>query len=152
MRRFRFRLDPVLRLRAHRLERRRLELASAQEELTAVEREVDAIGSALRAAFGAVDGRLQEGVDAGALSSALRSTDLLRARLADCERRRSEAEARVREARERAAGAHAALRALERLRERRLVEHRKAAARGEQRELEEAARLCDGSRRSEGRP
>lgn len=149
MKRFQFRLDPVLRVRRHRLDRQRVELASALAQLVRSEREEGALGRELREAEAALRTRLEGGVDGASLALALDASGRLRFRHRVCENARERAETDVAEARRRVAEAHRGVRALERLRERRRDEHQREAARREQHELEEAAQLAAGGAQPE---
>ncbi len=139
---FRFRLEPVLRLREHRLDRCRHDLAAAVERLAEVEREERAIAAALQAAQDALGRRIQAGVDGGSLAASLDAVDGLRGRYRACARARIDAEHGIGEARSRVAEGHRDVRVLEKLREREREAFRREADRVAQQRLEEAARLA----------
>ena len=149
MKSFEFRLDPVIRLRAHGLDRCRLELAAALGRREDALREVSALEQELRVSNGALEERLGAGIEGGTLSVALRAADQLRTRLERCERARHRSVVDVERARRRVAEAHAGLRALEHLREKRLHEYQRELSRRESREMDEVAQLV-AARRGEG--
>ncbi len=141
MRGFRFRLETVLRVRRHVLERARVDAAQARIRAdaaarTARERADDARRDAER-----LRDLLVEGIATPWLpvlqADALRAVRSAR----NAEQVHAGAEQSVTACGQRAIEAHARVRALERLRERALAAHRLDVGRREQRELEELARL-----------
>ncbi len=148
MRRFTFRLDPVIRVRSHELEGARRELAKGLAVLQAHERAlVSAKSQVARAGARLVD-RARSGISAGEFALADRAI-VAGYRVVDAsERELRQAEERVARLRGRVAEAHTRLRGLELMRERALAEHEARERRQVQEELDEiAGRL---HRRSDG--
>ncbi len=139
MRRFRFRLDPVIRLRGFDLDRCRREMAIVEGELTNAVRAVDAARSDVEQASARLVERAREGVPAGditveqqALDAGYRAMEVSRQRVVDVRETLMSVRGEV-------AAAHAKLRSLELLRDRAFESHKRAELRLEQRELDEVA-------------
>lgn len=139
MKRFRFRLDPLLRLRNHELDQCRMQLGRAQSE---VERALDRTkkvrvnaqeGSALISRWA------QQGVTAPELAAGQLGTFDLYREIKSCEAGEAVVREAVSQARERVVEARTRVRTVEILKERALAEHRAEASRVEQAELDELA-------------
>ncbi len=144
MKGFRFRLDPVLGVRRHELERERLGLADSERHLA------DARQRSVRASA-RVDGISADQARraAGGLAAPLFAAGRAGLARSLAERRRARelervASQRVLAQRQRVAEAHRAVRALEILREKALVRGRREGERREQRDLDEVAGRCRG--------
>ena len=139
MRRFRFRLAPLLRLRAQFERSARRELATAMAAVAAVERQIEAARASLRdcadqAARGDSVGRFARSLEAG-----------LRRHQFRLERQRVDAERRLDAVRADYAQKARDRRTLERLRDQQRDAHRQALQRAEQAELDELAALARGA-------
>jgi flagellar export protein FliJ len=148
MKGFRFRLEPVLGVREFSLERARLRLA---EDVVAYERARDEVANAAdtaRATEQALAARLREGVAAAEVRAAAAALADRRLDSQAAAERSAAALAQVDEARERVRGAHAAVRAIEILREKAFAAWQAEWRRREQRELDEVA--VERARRAAG--
>ena len=140
MRRFRFRADRLLGLRRQALRAEQAELARALEQLEAAEVGWQRAQRAAGKAEHAVAEVLARPVAGGEeLLGWLELAAEIRRRLAFHNQRRHEALQHVEAQRQRLVEARRNVRLLERLRERRLAEYRKAALRDEARGLDEVA-------------
>lgn len=137
MRGFRFRLEPVLGLRRHELERRRLELGRARVGLRTAVRVRHQADDALRGGQALRAERVARGVSAGELRDLERAVEHVLGERARAEASVRAAEARVAQALGAVTSARREVRALEILREKALAEHRRELARREQAELDE---------------
>lgn len=147
MKRFRFRLDPLLRLRNHELDQCRMQLGQALSE---VERALERTkkvrrnaqeGSALIARWS------QQGVTPPELAAGQLGTFDLYREIKSCEAGEAVVREAVAQARSRVVEAQTRLRTVEILKERALAEHRAETMRVEQAELDEVAgRLARATR------
>lgn len=137
MRAFRFRLQRILDLRLHHLERARVELAAARRTLEA--RAVDRREAEQRASIAsdALRIALDRGLEAGELVARQEGIERLRAEVAASRQAWEEALRELDRARARVMEAQRSARVLERLRDRALAAHRQELARREQRILDE---------------
>lgn len=140
MRRFRFRLAPVLRLRAQLERTARRELATAMTALSTLDQQLAAAAQGLRdcAEQSALPGAV------GALSKALE--DGLRRHQWRLQKKQQEAQKRVDVARGEYAQRARDLKALQKLREQQKTAWRVEALRVEQAELDEIAALARGAK------
>lgn len=142
MRRFRFRLDPLLRVRAQieRLSRR--ELAASIADANVLDQRLAAAAQGLRDCA-------DQARDTGAVGKLARSLEAgLRRHEWRLRNDRNKAQARVDAARAEHVGKARDLRTLERLREKRHTEWRTAVAAAEQMELDELARIARAAMRA----
>ncbi len=136
MRRFRFRLDALLRLRAHECERHRIDLARAQERVEAETLGLSEAERALRRAGDLLSRSARNGASGGELAQRERGADALHG---DAALRRASATSAATElsaARTRVVDALVRVRSLERLRDRAMRAHRAREQAREQRELD----------------
>lgn len=139
MKRFVFRLESVLRIRAFELERARVQLAAMQAERTRRQAVVDEEAARVEKGRAVLDEEAAAGVDGERL--ALRADALAsgRFRLAHAERALGDLDEPLAEARRRVHHARTRLRSLERLKEDAATRHRVEGLAAEQAELEELA-------------
>jgi flagellar FliJ protein len=137
MRRFRFRLEGLLRVRTVRERQARRELADLLRFL----REAEARLEQARVEVREAEARLLEARDARALRSAAAFLDQARLEAVAAEQRVGELKAQVEVAWARFLHARTERRVVERLRERQLQEHRREEERREQTQADEAALL-----------
>lgn len=141
MRRFRFSLDPALRLRRSQEDAARRDLAECQRILVREEAQLQELRAELQR-HDAYRARLQrESVDVSVLMDADRYAQAILISSFAQERRVEEAMLAVEEARRALSERRIDRETLERLRERRLEEHRQEQLRQEQAALDEAAVL-----------
>lgn len=141
---WRWRLDPVLRLREFALERARIANARARTEADASETALQAASLALREEEDALARRLKQGVAAWSLGAAVARLAELAATRRERMQRAERAAARAATAHEQLLHARVAARALERLRERAAEVRRTDLARREQAVLDEIAQRIGG--------
>jgi flagellar FliJ protein len=139
MKGFQFRLEPVLRLRRHGLDRRRLDLARARVSLRAATRLRGALADALRAAQERRAVRMAEGLRAGELRELQHGVEHLLGEVSRADAAVRAAESAATQALAGVTEARRSVRALEILREKALAEHRRELERREQAELDEVA-------------
>lgn len=139
MKRFVFRLESVLRIRAFELERARRMLAALEKERRV--RADSVVDSTKRLDLGRawLLADAAEGTDADRLALRADGVSVGRLRLAHAQHLLGELDAPLRQAKEHVQKSRARVRSLERLREHRADEHRRESLSIEQRELEELA-------------
>lgn len=141
MRRFRFTLDPVLRLRRRLVEHAQLELAEQQRRLERETAEQERARAALHDFHLHRAGLQRDAVDIQVLCEADRYAEALAHALLLRQQRVQQAAAAVKACLEELQQRRIERESLERLRERRLDEHRQEEQRVEQQALDEAAVL-----------
>ncbi len=139
MRRFRFRLDPVIRVRGFDLDRRRREMALVQGELAKAVVATDEARSRAEDASARLVERAREGVLAGDIDVEQRALEAGYRALDAGERRVVDVRETLEVVRGEVVAARAKLRSLELLRDRAAEAHKFAELRLEQRELDEVA-------------
>ncbi len=139
MNRFQFRLDPVLRVRGHELERLRAALQAAEARVRQAAEELRAGRARAEQNAHELGARSRTGLRAGELEVAQRGARRLYEQVRASERALAAAEARVPRARALVREAHGRVRALELLRERALAAWQREGQRREQAELDEVA-------------
>lgn len=144
MRRFRFRLAPVLRLRAQLERNARRELATAMTALSTIDQQLAAAAAGLR---DCAEQAVQPGA-VGALSKALE--DGLRRHQWRLHKRQQDAQKKVDVARGEYAQRARDLKALQKLREQQHGAWRAETQRAEQAELDEIAALARGAKAAQG--
>ena len=147
MRGFRFRLDAVLHVREHELERRRVTLGEVLTLEARARRRSDADTASLVEAERTFSARIERGSSGGEVASAARAVLRLAARSNARQGEVATLEAKVSASREAVRGAHARVRGLEILRMRALTAHRNELERRERIELDEAGLLMHAARR-----
>jgi flagellar FliJ protein len=145
VRRFQFRLDPVLRVRTHELERRRTELRAAEARAREAAEELRTARARAEARASELGARSREGLRAGELELAQRGARRLYQQVRAGERALAAAEARGPRARGQVREAHGRVRALELLRERALAAWVREGQRREQAELDEVGARMGGA-------
>jgi flagellar export protein FliJ len=148
VKRFRFRLDSVLRFRAHELDRRRLELKAAQVEARKSAEHLARARAAASSCAQALRARAAAGLTAAELVSARRGTAALYTEVLRAERGLRESAARAAAARARLIEARTRVQALERLRQRARDAYLGEFRRLEQVELDEVGGRMAADRRS----
>jgi len=150
MKKFRFRLDPVVAVRRFELDRARAELGEAERAAVKADERHQAWRARRSSSGEALAESVADGVRAGGLHSAAAALAGLGQRVVEAAAGLVEARTSVAARREGALAARTRLRALERLRERAAVAHRRDEARREQRDLDEigALRAARARRRS----
>ncbi|HVP29130.1 MAG TPA: flagellar FliJ family protein [Myxococcota bacterium] len=142
---FRWRLEPVLRLRVFECERARLAHERARNEATAAGARAQATSRRLEEETDALEQRLRSGVAAWELGVVTDHVDDLREKRERETRVARQAETKGESARAALLAAHGRRRALERLREKAAVAHARALAVREQAELDERAQRSHGA-------
>ncbi len=141
MKGFRFRLDPILRLRSYELERRRAELVRADGFAHAARLQQRRLEADAKLGAARLESSAQAGADGALLSVTADSVASLFIQAANAERTTAELTAKAGKAREAMMEARQRVRSLEKLREHKLDEHRAEALRREIRELDEMGSL-----------
>jgi flagellar FliJ protein len=139
MKKFHFNLQPALQVRQRLQEAAQLELADRQRRLSREEARLEELRRELRRHELSRAEMQRRSLDLSALVEADRYGHALNRALWHQEERIAEARSAVETARDALRRRHTEREALDRLRERRLAEHREAALCLEQRELDEAA-------------
>lgn len=150
MKRFKFRLESVLRLRRFELDRARAGLASLERERAQREAAVRTERSRLETGQALLEEATAAGRDGERIAMRADAVTAGRFRLGHAKRRCEELEAPIGEARRRVAHAHSRVRSLERLEEEAEATHRREGLAAEQAEIEELAigRYARGRRSS----
>jgi len=141
MKAFRFRLDPVVAVRRFELDRARAALGEAERAAANADERHQAWRERRSSSGEALVEAVAAGVRAGGLHSAATALVSLGQRVAEAEAGLVEARRSASMRREAALAARTRLRALERLRERAALVHRRDEARREQRDLDEIGAL-----------
>ncbi len=139
MKRFRFRLDPVLSVRRHTLEQKRLALAWTRQERDRLAARLETGRERLARESEHICDRMRAGMKAGEWQEAQVGIDRLQQAIARDGAALAALDARVVEARSEVLEAHTGVRAIEVLRERALAAHRLEQERRLQAELDEVA-------------
>ena len=139
MKRFRFRLDPALRVRRFERDRAARELASRRRDAERLASAVDSVHAELEAIHGRVASGARDGVDAWRWRAAQAAVDAKAFAAARAHAALQDAEGAADAARDAWLAARRKVRSLEALRERALTRHRQDALREEQSVLDEIA-------------
>ncbi len=137
MKGFRFRLESVLKLRRHRLEQRRLELAQAQVKANHAKALATRTADALEQGNRELEKKMAEGLSGGELRDGQRGVEALAREAERAQEAAREAARAMDRAMDLALEARRDLRALETLREKALAEYRREMERRQQNELDE---------------
>lgn len=140
MKRFQFRLESLLRLRRHERDLRRQELGQVVQAVSTLERQKLGIERRRHAELMLLRETTGPGsLDVDRILDARRFVGLLQARSRMAESQREALEQEIEQRRAATVEADRAVRALEKLRQRRWLRHRQDAQREENRQLDEAA-------------
>jgi flagellar export protein FliJ len=145
MKRFRFRLDTVLKVRRHELTLKRTDLSRAQAEVRRLAEWLVELGK--RAQQGSIQlyERARAGMSAGEFAAGYRGATAIHQTIGDARTEEAAARVEVDRRREGVLDAHARVRTLEKLRERAQLEYSQHASRIEQAELDEIAARRSGA-------